>query len=117
MTVMPQQLTQIFIPSKVGLETPEFLTEVKLKEQGYNDLVNISSILTDEEIQYVSSVGSRLGMIYIENSMSKMLVPMKTILQDGVREVKVPRGFTARTETVNGQRGLVGFPAISGGSL
>jgi len=114
---MPNQLTQIFMPMKVGMETPEFLTEVQLVAQGYTDLVNISSILTDEEIQYVSSVGSRLGMIYIENSMSKMLVPMKTILQDGVREVKVPRGFTARTETVNGQRGLVGFPAISGGSL
>lgn len=112
---MPNQLTQIFMPMKVGMETPEFLTEVQLIEQGYTDLVNISSILTDEEIQYVSSVGSRLGMIYIENSMSKMLVPMKTILQDGVREVKVPRGFTARTETVNGQRGLVGFPAVSGG--
>ena len=105
------------MPMKVGMETPEFLTEVQLVAQGYTDLVNISSILTDEEIQYVSSVGSRLGMIYIENSMSKMLVPMKTILQDGVREVKVPRGFTARTETVNGQRGLVGFPAISGGSI
>ena len=114
---MPNQLTQIFMPMKVGMETPEFLTEVQIVAQGYTDLVNISSILTDEEIQYVSSVGSRLGMIYIENSMSKMLVPMKTILQDGVREVKVPRGFTARTETVNGQRGLVGFPAISGGSL
>tara|TARA_R110000787_G_C13384004_1_gene442050 strand:- start:787 stop:1140 length:354 start_codon:yes stop_codon:yes gene_type:complete len=117
MTVMPQQLTQIIMPMKIGMETPEFLTEVQFKEQGYTDLVNISSILSDEEIQYVSSVGSRLGMIYIENSMSKMLVPMKTIMEDGVREMKVPRGFTARTATVNGQRGLVGFPAISGGSL
>ena len=117
MTVMPQQLTQIFIPSKVGLETPEFLTEVQFKEQGYTDLVNISSILTDEEIQFVSSTGSRLGMIYIENSMSKMLVPMKTTTISGVREIKIPRGFTALTTTVNGQRGLVGFPAISGGSI
>jgi len=117
MTVMPQQLTTIFIPSKVGLETPEFLTEVKLKEQGYNDLVNIKSILTDEEIQYVSSVGTRLGMMYIENHTKKMLVPMITILEDGVREMRIPRGFNARTATVNGQRGLVGFPAISGGSL
>ena len=114
---MQQQLTQIFIPSKVGLETPDFLTEVKFVEQGYRDLVNISSILSDEEIQFVSATGSKLGMLYIENSMSKMLVPMITILEDGVREMRIPRGFTARTETLNGQRGIVGFPAISGGSI
>ena len=102
---------------KIGMETPEFLTEVQFKEQGYTDLVNISSILSDEEIQFVSSVGSRLGMIYIENSMSKMLVPMKTTITSGLREMRIPRGFTARTTSANGQRGLVGFPAIAGGSI
>ena len=114
---MPNQLTQIFIPSKIGLETPEYLTEVKIREQGYTDLVNIKSILTDEEIQYVSSVGSGLGMMYIENHTRKMLVPMITILEDGVREMRIPRGFTARTATLEGQRGLVGYPTISGGSI
>jgi hypothetical protein len=56
-------------------------------------------------------------MMFIESNTSKVLVPMKTITTDGARETMIPRGFSARTETVNGQRGLVGFPAISGGSI
>jgi len=44
-----------------------------------------------------------------------VLVPMKTITVEGTRETRIPKGFSARTETVSGQRGLVGFPAIAGG--
>jgi hypothetical protein len=44
-----------------------------------------------------------------------VLVPMKTITSEGSRGMRIPLGFSARTETVNGQRGLVGFPAVSGG--
>jgi hypothetical protein len=112
---MQDQLTQILIPSKIGIETPNFITEVQLKEQGHTEMVKLSSILSAEEKQFVSSLGSRLGMIFIESDTSKMLVPMKTITSNGARETMIPRGFSARTETVNGQRGLVGFPAVSGG--
>ena len=115
MTVMNTQITQIFIPSKIGMETPEFITEVQFKEQGHTEMVKLSSILSAEEKQFVSALGSRLGMMFIESN--KVLVPMKTITTDGARETMIPRGFSARTETVNGQRGLVGFPAISGGSI
>jgi hypothetical protein len=116
MTVMQHQLTQIFMPSKAGIkDTTSFVTEQQFKEHGFTELVSLKSILTTEEMQFVSSLASRLGMIYIESSETKMLVPMKTITADGVRDIRVPKGFTARTETVNGQRGLVGFPAVSGG--
>ncbi len=113
---MTKQITEILMPSKCGIDTDvSFVTEAKFKEHGLTELVPLKSILTSEEMQFVSSVGSRLGMIFIESSTSKMLVPMKTITADGVRETLIPKGFTARTETVNGQRGLVGFPAIAGG--
>jgi len=120
MTVMPNQLTHIFMPSKVGIEdATTFVTEPQFKEQGFTELVSLKSILTSEEMQFVSSMASRLGMIYIESSNTKMLIPMKTITTvDGLsttRDTLVPKGFSARTETVNGQRGLVGFPAVSGG--
>ena len=116
MTVMQHQLTHIFMPSKVGIkDATSFVTEPQFKEQGFTELVSLKSILTSEEMQFVSSMASRLGMIYIESSDTKMLIPMKTITADGVRDTLVPKGFSARTETVNGQRGLVGFPAVSGG--
>lgn len=112
---MTQQITEIMIPSKIGIETPEFKTELQFKEEGHTELVELSSILTAEEKQFVSSLGSRLGMIFLESSTSKVLVPMKTITVEGTRETRIPKGFSARTETVSGQRGLVGFPAIAGG--
>ena len=116
MTVMQHQLTQIFMPSKAGIkDTTAFVTEQQFKDHGLTELVSLKSILTSEEMQFVSSMASRLGMIYIESSDTKMLIPMKTITTDGVRDTLVPKGFSARTETVNGQRGLVGFPAIAGG--
>lgn len=118
---MTQQITEIIMPIKCGIkDTAAFVTEQQFKEHGHTELVTLKSVLTSEEMQFVSSVGSRLGMIFIENSSTKMLIPMKTMFtrEDGVsstRDTLVPKGFTARTATVNGQRGLVGFPAISGG--
>jgi hypothetical protein len=114
---MTKQITEILMPSKCGIkdDTTSFVTEAQFKEHGLTELVPLKSVLTNEEMQFVSSVGSRLGMLFIESSTTKMLVPMKTITADGVRQTLIPKGFTARTETVNGQRGLVGFPAISGG--
>jgi hypothetical protein len=116
MTVMENQITQIFIPSKVGMKTPEYITEQQFKQQGHTELVDLSSILTAEEKQFVSSSGSKLGMIFLESDTSKVVVPMRTITDEGSREMRIPRGFSAHTATVNGQRGLVGFPAVTGGS-
>jgi hypothetical protein len=112
---MTKQITEIMIPSKIGIDTPEFKTEVQFREEGHKEFVELSSIFTAEEKQFVSELGSRLGMIFLESSTSKVLVPMKTITAEGSRGMRIPAGFSARTETVNGQRGLVGFPAISGG--
>ncbi len=113
---MTNQITQIFIPSKVGMETPTFMTEAQFKQQGHTELIDLSSILTTEEKQFVSSLGSRMGMIFLESSSTKVIVPMRTVTSTGSREMKIPQGFTAQTATVNGQLGLVGFPAVSGGS-
>ena len=119
MTVMPNQLTQIIIPSKIGLDGAEYVTEKQFKGLGFTELVSLKSILTPEELQYVTSTGSGLSMMYIESSNTKMLVPMKTIISiDGYsskRDTMIPKGFSARTATHNGQRGLVGFPTVSGG--
>jgi hypothetical protein len=121
MTVMPNQLTQIFMPSKVGIkDTTAFVTEQQFKDHGLTELVSLKSILTSEEMQFVSTLASGLSMIYIESSDTKMLIPMKTLFtnKNGYtesRDTLVPKGFSARTETVNGQRGLVGFPVIAGG--
>ena len=112
---MTQQITEIIIPAKIGIETPEIKTEVQFKTDGHTEFVELTSIFTAEEKQFVSSLGSRLGMIFLESSTSKVLVPMKTITSEGSRGMRIPLGFSARTETVNGQRGLVGFPAVSGG--
>jgi hypothetical protein len=112
---MTEQITQIFVPSRIGIDIPEFKTEVQFKKEGHTEFVELSSILTAEEKQFVSSQGGRLGMIFLESSTSKVLVPMKTITAEGIRDMRVPLGFSARTETVSGQRGLVGFPAVSGG--
>ena len=116
MTVMENQITQIFVPSKAGMKTPEFITEQQFKQQGHTELVDLSSILTTEEKQFVSSIGSRLGMIFLESDTSRVVVPMRTITAEGSREMRIPRGYSAHTATVNGQRGLVGFPVIAGGS-
>ena len=119
MTVMQHQLTTIIIPSKIGINDTKYVTEKKFKGLGFTELVSLKSILTPEELQYVTSEGSALSMMYIESSNTKMLVPMKTIISiDGkssTRDTLVPKGFSARTATHNGQRGLVGFPTVSGG--
>lgn len=120
MTVMQHQLTKIVLPSTAGIksdDTEGFFTEVQFRELGFTDLVDITSILTPEEKLYVSEQGSALGSLFIESLQTgeKFLVPMKTITSDGVRESRVPRGFTPRTVTVEGQRGLVGFPTVAGG--
>lgn len=112
---MQDQLTQILLPSKIGIEIPTYTTEEMFKEQGYTEFVDLSSILTTEEKQFVSSLGSKLGMMFLESDTSKVIVPMKTITSTGVREMRIPQGFSARTSTVSGQRGLIGFPAVSGG--
>ena len=120
MTVMQHQLTKIVLPVNAGLksgDTKGFFTEVQFKELGFTDLVDITSVLTPEEKQFVSAKGSELGMLFMEDTISgqKFLVPMNTITKDGVRESRVPRGLSARTVTAEGQRGLIGFPAIAGG--
>jgi hypothetical protein len=119
MTVMQPQLTTTIIPSNVGIEGANYENERKMKELGFTELVSLKSILTPEELQYVTSQGSALSMMYIESSNTKLLVPMKTIISvDGFsskRDTMIPKGFSARTTTHNEQRGLVGFPTVSGG--
>lgn len=111
-----EQITRIFAPSRLGLEVPDkYTTEQEFKEQGYTDMVDIMSILSPEEKQFVSKEGGKLEMMYIQNGESKHLVRMNTILADGVRNMRVPNSFSARTETLSGQRGLVGYPRVAGG--
>jgi len=115
---MNNQITKIFIPSRAEIEDAKHMTENKFIEQGYTLDTNVTSILTAEEKQFVSSLGSRLDLLYIENNTSSYLVKMKHIRHaddGGNREMRIPSGFSAKTISVNGQRGLLGYPVVSGG--
>ena len=110
-----KQILDIVIPSKVGLEIPESVNEATLIKKGFTDLVPVESILTEAQEAFVKAKGSLVGSLYIENETQAFLVQLKTIESGVARDVRIPVGFSARTEEVSGVSKLVGFPAIAGG--